>query len=881
MVMFVMEYMNKQITPLLQPYFPDTNPIVIDIMLLCVVVLPIVILMLRSQKIAAKSIELRTLQLKIGLIGAIPLMSALVLIMLFFYDSYQQYTNSKKLQEIIPVSQLIDEKIVAIEEVRDTEYLDKEISYEELLQQNTQLLELHDNLTNEIQSYDLKNIAKYSELLENTRNVIKMNADLTNQTDIERFSNYSAAINYMNNLRHELEFDNRVSLSLKKYNFTRQLEHLRDDLVTERTVLTKVFERGYFIPQERAIFIDTRASSKTWHQELSKTSEESLIQSYEAYNSNINTQEVELQKKIIAGESHLDIILRINQLFGYGGAIHNFKNYLVRRDAKYLDAFLQQSEDLKQLLNVLRNRFPDSERLKMQIVDIINVLVTYQDKILLIQEEGADDISINALDEAVRVDDSEAIKALKQINQFQVYDYPIQQWREKTLIDLNEINTLIIISRLEITEQIETQIQSSGGRLIFLFFLSAILIILSAILAINITSQVVLAYKQQRTLKKEAEKATVAKSQFLANMSHEIRTPMNGIVGLMHMLRETELDTQQKKYLNHVEQSSQSLMRIINDILDLSKLEANKMVIENRPTELVPFFEHLYNLYSAICDEKRLGYQLHFEPHLPAGFEADTVRLQQIVSNLLSNAVKFTRDGRVSLRVGQEDDNLKIVISDSGIGMNAEEQKNIFSRFQQADASTSRKYGGTGLGINIVKELVELMGGDLQLHSEKGVGSTFIVRIPTVWLSKSDLTPEDDVAAGDDVDLGKLNTLIVEDNTVNLMVAKSLLKNIGVINLHHAENGEKAITTVQRLNDAGIQLDIIFMDCQMPVMDGYEASRRLREMNIDIPIIALTANAMKGDKEKCIEAGMNDFVAKPIEKAHLEETTQKWAFKKV
>ena len=881
MVMFVMEYMNKQITPLLQPFFPDTNPIVIDIVLLCVVVLPIVILMLRSQKIAAKSIGLRTLQLKIGLIGAIPLISALTLIMLFFYDSYNQYNGSKRLQEIIPISQLIDDNIVVIEEVRDTEYLNNNTSYEALISQNNQLLQLHDSLVSRIVSFELENIEKYTAILAQARVMLVLNSDISNLTAIERFKNYSSAIMHMDNLQHELEFDNRVALSFKKYLFTRQLEHLRDDLVTERTILSRVFERGYFIAEERAIFIDTRASSRTWHQELTNTSELNLSNAYDAYNANLVTQEIELQKKLIASESHLDIILRINQLFGYGGAIHNFKNYLIRRETQYLDSFLLQSEELKQLLARLSAKFPNSERLNSQLNDIFNVLISYQDKLILIEEELSNEVSINTLDDLVRVDDTKAIEALEEINRFKVYDFPVSKWRNNTLTDLGILNKLITQSRLQISEQIKTQIQSSGGRLIFLFFLSATLIILSAILAINITSQVVLAYKQQRTLKKDAEKATVAKSQFLANMSHEIRTPMNGIVGLMYMLRETQLDALQKKYLFHIEQSSQSLMRIINDILDLSKLEANKMIIENRPTELVPFFEHLYNLYGAICDEKRLGYQLHFEPDLPVGFEADTVRLQQIVSNLLSNAVKFTRDGRVSLRVGKHDNCLNIVVSDSGIGMNDEEQKHIFSRFQQADASTSRKYGGTGLGINIVKEIVYLMEGEIQLHSEKGVGTTFIVKIPTVWLSSSELNTDTDASVAGNVDLSNLNALVVEDNTVNLMVAKSLLKDIGVINIHHAVNGEKAITTVQRLSDAGIALDIIYMDCQMPVMDGYEASTRLREMKVDIPIIALTANAMMGDKEKCLAAGMNDFVAKPIKKAQLAKTTHQWAFKKI
>ena len=880
LVMFVFGYINDLIVPLIQPYFPNVNTIVLDIIIQCIVILPIVILLLRTQKIVARNTDIRTLQLKIGLIGAVPLVCALILILLFFQSAFERYTNSQQLLEIAPVHVMVDETITDIDLLRDSELHD--ISVDESIIQ-AKLNSIASNLeliSIRLDEFPFVNYERYQKQISLALIYLYDNYSVSSsdQSAQQRFSRYTDAINALNNLRHELNFDNLDALSIDVYYFINELESLYVALRTERTLLSEVFERGFFLALERDMFLDTRSTIRNLRLELENTTNLELLDTYNAYAANNLSIAVEQMKENLVDESHSDIIRNINQLLGYGGAIHNFKNYIIRRDDIYLDAFKDKVKGIETNLTLLRNKFPDSQRLAIQIDNIMLALNSYLQRVELVTEDKMGLLSVEQLDEMMRVDDSEAINALTRINQLEVFDFPVTKWRSDTNTDVMQLQQLIDSVKSGISTEMQEQINDATQWLIILFCLSVFLILVSAVLGINITSQVIQAYKLQRELKKQAEQATVAKSQFLANMSHEIRTPMNGIVGLMNMLRQTRLDEQQQKYLNHVEQSSQSLMRIINDILDLSKLEANKLVLEQQPVEIRPFFEHLYHLYAAICDEKRLGYQLQFADDLPFGCKTDPVRLQQIVSNLLSNAVKFTEDGRVSLKITTQHDRLTIAVTDTGIGMSEEQQANIFRRFEQADASTSRRYGGTGLGVNIVKEIVELMDGELQLHSYEGEGTTFIVHLPTTWLDATDFDTDDaEEQSAAEVDFSALTVLIVEDNTVNLMVAKSLLKNLGISTIHHAENGQIALDTVNDLIDSGAEIDLILMDCQMPVMDGYAASEALRAQNVDIPIVALTANALKGDKEKCLAAGMNDFVAKPIDKAHLEEVIRRWA----
>lgn len=388
--------------------------------------------------------------------------------------------------------------------------------------------------------------------------------------------------------------------------------------------------------------------------------------------------------------------------------------------------------------------------------------------------------------------------------------------------------------------------------------------------------------------KEYAEGANKAKSDFLANMSHEIRTPLNGIIGFTDLLKNTNLEDIQRNYMNTINQSAQTLMEIINDILDFSKIESGKLQLDIKECDIIELISQVINLIKYESNLKGLELILNIDKSLPQYILLDSIRIKQILVNLLSNSVKFTHIGSVTLtisvikNISETEIVTRFSIIDTGIGIKKDYQDQIFDAFSQGDNSTTRKFGGTGLGLTISNELLNLMKTQLQLKSVYGEGSEFYfdINLKTKKQKKSNLLPikeaidKKNESIVYNFGLENFKILLVEDNKINMLLAKTLIKQIipnGTI--YEAYDGKEAVDKF-----AILKPDLILMDVQMPILNGYEATRFIRKTEIGkhIPIIALTAGTVVGEKEKCIEAGMNDYASKPIVKKELERMISKW-----
>jgi signal transduction histidine kinase/ActR/RegA family two-component response regulator len=418
------------------------------------------------------------------------------------------------------------------------------------------------------------------------------------------------------------------------------------------------------------------------------------------------------------------------------------------------------------------------------------------------------------------------------------------------------------------------------------------------IITILILAILYFAYRMSQS-REVSEKANRVKSEFLANMSHEIRTPMNAIFGLLELLRGSELTREQQSNLDIIYASSATLLNIINDVLDISKIEADKIDIDYHDVQVDELVSYLSIAFRELAYNKNLEFKLLIETDLPCDIRADETRIRQVLNNLISNAIKFTQQGSVTIKLGAEYEqasatnrkNCTLIFSilDTGIGIHPDNQQKLFNYFTQAESSTTRRFGGTGLGLAISQRLAKLMGGDISLISEEGKGSCFTYSQPVEVISTASVAAQcmtisrarqeqrkPSVSKRQSDKLVKKLILVVEDNAINRMVVGKQLRLLG-LEADFAVDGKAGYMAWERGNYA-----LMFSDCQMPEIDGYEMTRMIRQKEKEtaedkrIPIIAFTANAMLHDRERCVDAGMDDVISKPCNISDIEEKLRQW-----
>jgi signal transduction histidine kinase/DNA-binding response OmpR family regulator len=523
------------------------------------------------------------------------------------------------------------------------------------------------------------------------------------------------------------------------------------------------------------------------------------------------------------------------------------RGYVISNDKTFLNDFEEIESELiiqtEELKNYYTVEFNEAQYLKLK--QLIESKMEFINLIILINNEKGSKTAMNLIKEG---------KGKRIMDKILSYS--------ESLYEKTEMNQLIFESSGKLFVE-----KINKYRILAIITELFIILVATVVLFREINNR----NRLEKILKKEkkkAEESSVIKEHFMANMSHEIRTPMNAIIGYTNLLNKTTLNEKQTEYLHSIKTSGEGLLNIINDILDFSKIEAGMFHIDKVDFSIAHTLNAIQSIFKEKENDKNLSFQIYMDEKIPEFVVGDPTRLMQILVNLIGNAFKFTNDGEIvfeSRLISQNEESVTIrfIVKDTGIGISEEMQKKIFERFDQGNTETTRIYGGTGLGLSIVKKLVELQNGTIELKSLPGIGSEFSVTINYELAKNKEARTELKLEKNDRIK-EPIHVLLVEDNAMNQRLAKEILLDFG-FDVTLAINGEIALELLHKG-----RFDIILMDIQMPVLDGYHTAEKIRnDLKLDIPIIAMTAHVLTGEKEKCLSFGMNDYLSKPFSEEEL------------
>lgn len=547
-----------------------------------------------------------------------------------------------------------------------------------------------------------------------------------------------------------------------------------------------------------------------------------------------------------------------------------------------VNAVLKQLErDVTGIESKIRNSLAENDSLNMPVIE--EEFAAVQKELQSLQKISDDDSTVQEIDELDSLVQSklafsrQVITLLKQQGAEAAHKLIAANFEKWQMDSIYRVTQSIENSRHAVISKLTTSYDRSGqNALRFNNTLIALVLIFGAALfwyILNTVRKREFLIKQLNISEKQVREAAEVKEKFMANMSHEIRTPMNAILGFTNLLQRKELDQESKEYIQAIQKSGENLLTIINDVLDLSKIKAGMMRIESAPFSIRALMHSIEIMFTAKAIEKQLTIAVAIDESVPDILKGDATRLTQVLVNLIGNALKFTAKGVVTINVvndGITGDIIHtgITVSDTGIGIRKDKLQHIFDRFQQAEDSVTRNYGGTGLGLSIVQELVALQNGSITVESEPGIGTTFKLIFPYKIASQPAHTVIQSTNKSTEPSPGFENAfvLVVEDNEINQSLVKQLFKN-WQLRYELANNGKEAVDKL-KLNT----YDLILMDIQMPEMDGYTAAQEIRrKLKLDTPIIAMTAHALAGEREKCLSYGMDEYISKPIREEKLHQ----------